>query len=160
MEKAIAQGSKQEEKSLYDRLGGVFGIAMVINRFSDELLNNPLVGVDSPNPELREWSREKAATRLPGLKFQRTLWVCDISGGPQVYEPTRPGSEPLGLENGHCPLKITGAEFDAVAKELALALDYYKIGAREKRETLAAFASHKPDVTRGSKNRGKCPFAH
>lgn len=163
METAVSTSTlenEHNEKSLYTRLGGVFAIAMVVNRFSDALLDNPLVGVNSPNPQLREWSRDKAATRLPGLKFQRTLWVCDISGGPQTYVATHPGVTDLGLENGHCPLKITGPEFDAVAGELAKALDYYQVPLQEKTETLAAFAGHKAEVIRGSKNRRGCPFSN
>ena len=32
------------EKSLYERLGGVFAIAAVIDHFSDEVVKNPKVG--------------------------------------------------------------------------------------------------------------------
>ena len=74
-----------EKKSLYERLGGVFAIAAVINRFSDEILLNPLVGKKSPNPFLNEWSNQQSDARLPGLKFQRTLWVCEVTGGPFVF---------------------------------------------------------------------------
>ena len=43
------------EKSLYDRLGGVFAIAAVVNHFSDAVVKNPIVGQKSKNPQLREW---------------------------------------------------------------------------------------------------------
>jgi hypothetical protein len=33
------------EKSLYERLGGVFAIAAVVNQFSDAVVKNPIVGV-------------------------------------------------------------------------------------------------------------------
>jgi hemoglobin len=36
--------------------------------------------------------------RLPGLKFMRTLWVCEVAGGPQGYAATEAGSTDLGLE--------------------------------------------------------------
>lgn len=62
------------EKNLYERLGGVFAIAAVVNRFSDAVVTNPIVGLDSKNPQLREW-HTKNLGRLPGLKFMRTLWV-------------------------------------------------------------------------------------
>src|SRR5690242_13592973 len=42
---------------------------------------NPIVGQKSKNAQLREW-HTKNLGRLPGLKFMRTLWVCDVSGGP------------------------------------------------------------------------------
>ena len=76
------------EQSLYDRLGGVFAIAAVVDSFSDALLVNPEVGTQSPNPALREWSTSKL-TRLPGLKFMRTLWVCNVAGGPFEFSATR-----------------------------------------------------------------------
>ena len=44
-----------EEKTLYERLGGIFAIADVVNRFSDEVVKNPIAGQNSKNPALREW---------------------------------------------------------------------------------------------------------
>src|SRR5437868_854390 len=68
---------------LYDRLGGSFAIASLVDYFSEEILKSPLVGLNSPNPQLRAWSQLQSETRMPGLKFMRTLWVCDLTGGPQ-----------------------------------------------------------------------------
>ncbi len=140
------------EKSLYERLGGVFAISAVVDHFSDALVKNPIVGQDSKNPDLRNWHRN-SLNRLPGLKFMRTLWVCEITGGPYKYSPTKPGSTPLGLENAHRDLKITPAEFDEVAAELSRTLDWAKVPAREKGEVLGAFAAHKSEVTAGSRTR-------
>src|SRR5215212_179879 len=85
------------EKSLYERLGGVFAISAVVDHFSDAVVKNPIVGQKSKNPQLREW-HTKNLERLPGLKFMRTLWVCDVSGGPFQFAATRPGKTSLGLE--------------------------------------------------------------
>ena len=85
------------EKSLYERLGGVFAIAAVVDHFSDAVVKNPIVGQKSKNPQLREW-HTKNLGRLPGLKFMRTLWVCNISDGPFQFAATKPGKTPLGLE--------------------------------------------------------------
>lgn len=136
------------EPSLYDRLGGVFAIAAVVDDFSDAVVKNPIVGARSKNPQLREW-HTKNLSRLPGLKFMRTLWVCNISGGPFEYSPTKPGATNLGLENAHRDLRISPAEFDEVAAELARTLDKFKVPAREKGQVLGAFAAHKGEVTRG-----------
>jgi hemoglobin len=137
------------EPTLYDRLGGVFAIAAVVDHFSDAVVQNPIVGQKSENPDLREWHTNNLG-RLPGLKFMRTLWVCDITGGPQQYVATVPGSTPLGLEEAHRKLKISPAEFDEVAAELARTLDVFKVPEREKGEVLGAFAAHKAEVTQGS----------
>jgi hemoglobin len=138
------------ESSLYERLGGVFAIAAVIDHFSDALVKNPIVGQESANPALREWHTNNLG-RLPGLKWMRTLWVCAVAGGPQQYEATRPGSTELGLEEAHRNLRITPDEFDEVAAELGRTLDAVGVPEREKGEVLAAFAAHKDEVTEGSR---------
>jgi hemoglobin len=137
------------DKSLYDRLGGVFAIAAVIDHFSDAVVKNPIVGQDSQNPALREW-HTKQLGRLPGLKFMRTLWVCDVAGGPLKFDATRPGSTQLGLEEAHRNLRISPEEFDEVAAELGRTLDAVGVPEAEKGEVLAAFAAHKGEVTEGS----------
>ena len=137
------------DASLYERLGGVFAISAVVDKFSDALIENPIVGQQSSNPALREWHTNNLG-RLPGLKFMRTLWVCNVSGGPFVYTATEPGSTTLGLEEAHREFRITPDEFDEVAAELARTLDAFEIPAREKDEVLGAFAAHKDEVTEGS----------
>jgi hemoglobin len=136
------------EPSLYDRLGGAFAIAAVVDHFSDAVVQNPIVGQKSENPQLREWHTNNLG-RLPGLKFMRTLWVCNVAGGPQHYAATKPGETSLGLEEAHRELKISPAEFDEVAAELGRTLDFFKVPEQEKGEVLAAFAAHKGEVTEG-----------
>jgi hemoglobin len=137
------------EQSLYERLGGVFSIAAVIDHFSDAVVKNDISGQGSDNPDLQEWHTKKLA-RLPGLKFMRTLWVCDVAGGPYTFSATKPGATVLGLEEAHRELHITPDEFDAVAAELGRSLDFFKVPQKVKDEVLAAFAAHKGEVTEGS----------
>jgi hemoglobin len=136
------------EQSLYERLGGAFAIAAVIDHFSDAVVQNPIVGQQSKNPALREWHTQNLG-RLPGLKFMRTLWVCNVAGGPFEYTPTVPGSTVLGLEEAHRKLRISPDEFDEVAAELGRTLDAVGVPEQEKGEVLAAFAAHKDEVTEG-----------
>ena len=149
---APQQGAKSDtgDKPLYERLGGIFAIAQVVDHFSDALIKNPVVGKNAKNPQLREW-HTKDLERLPGLKWMRTLWVAEVSGGPYKYVGTEPGATPLGLEEAHRNLKITPAEFDEVAAELGRTLDFAKVPMREKNEVLKAFAAHKDEVTAGGK---------
>jgi hemoglobin len=137
------------DATLYDRLGGIFAIAAVVNHFSDALIKNPVVGQQSDNPALNEWHNNQL-DRLPGLKFMRTLWVAQVAGGPFVYQGTEPGATALGLENAHREFAITSEQFDEVAAELARTLDHFGIPEQEKGEVLAAFAAHKGEVTEGS----------
>jgi hemoglobin len=137
------------EKSLYERLGGVFAIAAVVDHFSDAVVKNRDVGQGSPNKALDEWSTEEL-DRLPGLKFMRTLWLCEAAGGPFTFAPTKPGRTHLGLEEAHRELHIAPDQFDEVAAELGRSLDTFKVPAKEKGEVLAAFAAHKGEVTEGA----------
>lgn len=146
------QAASQVEKTLYERLGGIFAIAAVIDHFSDAVVQNPIVGKDSKNPALREWHTRNLG-RLPGLKFERTLWVAEVTGGPFRFSPTKPSKTHLGLEEAHRNLKISPAEFDEVAAELGRSLDFARVPAREKGEVLAAFAAHKNEVTAGYRAR-------
>ena len=148
--KKPAAETSAKDKSLYERLGGIFAIAAVVDHFSDAVVKNPVAGENSKNPQLREW-HTKNLGRLPGLKFQRTLWVANAAGGPFKFTATKPGKTPLGLEEAHRDLKISPEEFDAVAEELAKSLDFAKVPQREKDEVLAAFAAHKNEVIAGSK---------
>jgi hemoglobin len=136
------------DESLYERLGGVFAIAAVVDHFSDAVVENPIVGRESQNPDLREWHTNRLE-RLPGLKFMRTLWVCAVAGGPFHYAPTKPGATQIGLEEAHLEFKISPDEFDEVAAELARSLDFFNVPAVEKDEVLSAFAAHKNEVTTG-----------
>jgi hemoglobin len=150
---ANKQAGKPAGQSLYDRLGGIFAIAAVVDYFSDEVVKDPVAGAQSSNPRLREW-HTKQLGRLPGLKFMRTLWVADVSGGPFQFSATRPGRTKLGLEEAHRNLRISPKEFDAVAAVLSRSLDHFAVPKREKSEVLAAFAAHKDEVTQGSREAG------
>ena len=145
---AEGQAGTNPDGSLYERLGGIFAIAAVVNHFSDAIIKDPVAGARSRNPALRKW-HTRQLDRLPGLKFMRTLWVANVSGGPFEYTPTRPGHDKLGLEEAHRDLKISPREFDAVAAVLSRSLDRFAVPQREKSEVLAAFAAHKNEVTKG-----------
>ena len=80
----------------------------------------------------------------------RTLWVCNVAGGPFEYEGTKPGTTSLGLEEAHREFQISPEEFDEVAAELGRTLDFVGVPQREKEEVLAAFAAHMSEVTEGS----------
>ena len=121
------------EQSLYERIGGVNAIALVVDRFSDEVVKNPKLNV---NPALKEWN---ATGQLPGLKFMRTLWICKAAGGPFQYT----GKD---MHEAHENLHLTSEEFDEVGAEIGKALDHFKVPEREKQEVLAAIVARKSEV--------------
>jgi hemoglobin len=124
------------EQSLYERIGGVNAISMVVDRFSDEVVKNPKLNV---NPALKKWNQ---MGKLPGLKFMRTLWVCHAAGGPFQYT----GKD---MHEAHKDLHITSEEFDEVGVEIAKALDHFNVPEREKQEVLAAIVARKTEVVNG-----------
>jgi hemoglobin len=128
------------EPSLYDRLGGAFPIAAVVDRFSDAILVNPKLNA---NPALKAWNETEAPTRLPGLKFWRTVWIIAQAGGPVAYTG-------LPLDEAHARFHLTAEEFDEVGNEIVRALDYYKVPEREKRELVAAYMTAMHEVVSSS----------
>ena len=102
----------KKDKGLFDRLGGFFGIAGVVNNFSDAILVNPVL---NQNPALAKWNQNEAPTRLPGLKFLRTMWIAAMVGGPIKYT-----GQPL--EMAHDRFNMTQTEFAEVGKEIVKAL--------------------------------------
>lgn len=129
------------QPTLYERLGGVYAISAVVDYFSDQLLERDTL--EGQNPYIKDWNENKAAYRLPGLKFLRTLWLCAIAGGAFEYTG-------LPLGDAHFDFQFTSSEFDDVAAVLADSLDHFNVPPGEKEEVLAAFAAYKPAVTAGS----------
>jgi hemoglobin len=129
------------EPTLYERLGGVYAIAAVVDYFSDQLVQRGTI--EQENPYIKEWNTGKGTYRLPGLKFLRTLWVCAIADGPFQYT-----AKPLG--DAHFDFQLKPEEFDEVAAVLADALDHFNVPAAEKDAVLGAFDANKPAVTAGS----------
>jgi hemoglobin len=129
------------EQSLYDRVGGIFAIAAVVDRFSDEIITNPQL---NENPALQDWNATDASGRLPGLKFMRTLWIAAAAGGPFAYTG-------LPLHDAHQQFHLSSEEFAEVGAEIARALDYYQVPEREKDELVAAYMTSMDEVVNSAR---------
>lgn len=132
---AASQGWSQEknEKSLYDRLGGVYNIATVVDDFIERVLADDVLNA---NPAIKA-----ARERVPkaGLKFQVTALVCQATGGPQVYAGR-------SMKEAHRHLNITEAEWQALARDFKMSLDKFKVPEREQKELFAIVATTKQDI--------------
>ena len=62
----------------------------------------------------------QAPTRLPGLKFMRTMWVASMVGGPIKFTG-------LPLEQAHERFDLTPTQFNEVASEIVKALQFYNV---------------------------------
>ena len=123
-------------KSLYDRLGGIFAISAVVDRFSDAIIVNPKL---NENPALKAWNDKESGGRLPGLKVMRTVWIAALTGGPFEYTG-------LPLHDAHSRFRLSSGEFDEVGAEIVRALEHFDVPAPEKQELVDAYMKSKPEV--------------
>jgi hemoglobin len=135
----VAQGSAEKnEPSLYDRLGGLASISVVVSDFIDALVPDTLLNA---NPAI-----DAARKRVPPpyLKYHVTAMVCQATGGPCHYQ-----GRPM-LES-HAHLNITEREWDRMVTIFKEVLAKHSVPAKEVQELLAIVGSTKADiVTAGS----------
>ena len=119
--------------SLYDRLGGVYSIATVVDDFIDRIMVDPRLNA---NPLVDE-----AHHRVPpaGFKYLVTEMVCWATGGPQRYTGR-------SIADSHSHLRITPKEWDAFLDDLQETLDKFAVPAEEQGELKAIVNSTRADI--------------
>jgi hemoglobin len=119
--------------SLYERLGGVYPIATVVDDFIDRVMNNPILNA---NPKVNE-----AHHRVPppGFKYLVTEMVCWAAGGPQKYTGK-------SMSDSHTHLDITEAEWQAFMKDLRDCFAKFNIPVSEQCELIAIVESTKSEI--------------
>ena len=133
---AIAQEKK--EKSLYDRLGGVYAIASVVDDFIERLLVNDILNA---NPAIKE-ARDRVLKA--GLKYRVTELVCQVTGGPQKYTGR-------SMKDSHKHLNITEKEWDAMVADFKVTLNKFKVPTKEQEELIGIVATTKADIVMAPK---------
>jgi len=116
--------------SLYKRLGGREGIALVVNDFTtnmagDARVNERFKGMKPPEVE----------------KFKSNLadQICEATGGPCSYV----GKD---MKTTHKGMSITEAEWNATVENLVKALDKNNVPAPSKQELLGLLGPMKKDI--------------
>lgn len=119
--------------SLYDRLGGVYAIAAVVDVFIDRIMVDPVLNA---NPLVDE-----AHHRVPkaGFKYLVTEMVCMATGGPQRYTGK-------AMEESHRHLKITASEWNAFAGHFKAVLDQFKVPEAEQKELFDIVGTTRGDI--------------
>ena len=122
-----------DKPSLYERLGGVYAIATVVDDFIDRIMADQRLNA---NPLVDE-----AHHRVPpaGFKYLVTEMVCWATGGPQNYTGK-------SMTDSHNHLKITGKEWDAFLDDFQQTLDKFKVPAVEQGELKAIVDSTRADI--------------
>jgi hemoglobin len=126
----MAQDAAQapERPSLYDRLGGVYNIATVVDDLIDRVMNDPRLNA---NPRVDEAHHRVSAA---GFKFLVTELACQAAGGPQSYS-----GRPMGDSHRH-PM-ITPDEWRAFMDDVQQALDRFAVPRPEQEELRAIVES-------------------
>lgn len=135
----FAEGEDAETPSLYDRLGGVYAIAAVVDVFMDKLFVNDILNANKAIDEARK--RVPAA----GLKYRVTEMMCMATGGPCSYT----GRD---MKATHANLNITEAEWDAMIADFVATLTEFKVPEAEQKELSAILLSTKGDIVMAPAN--------
>jgi hemoglobin len=130
---AVAQSSAGDDASLYDRLGGLPAIALVVSDFMDDFMADPLV---MANPAVRE---RKSPENGPYITFQVTTLVCQLTGGPCEYTG-------LGMGEAHAGLGVSAAEWDRMAEIFGRTLERHAVPEREQQELFALLGPARDDI--------------
>jgi len=123
-------GDQPAAPSLYKRLGGREGIAIVVGDF---------VGNMAADPRVNARFKDMKGPDVEKLKSNLADQICDATGGPCSY---------LGrdMKTTHKGMRITEAEWNATVDNLGKALDKNKVGDKEKSELVGLLAPMKPDI--------------
>jgi hemoglobin len=129
---------KPVEQTLYQRLGGAYAVATVVDDFVERLLVNDVLNA---NPAIKE-----ARDRVPkaGLKFHVTALVCQVTGGPEQYSGR-------SMKESHKHLNISEKEWQAMAADFKLTLDKFKVPQKEQDELFAIVGTTKADIVMAGK---------
>jgi hemoglobin len=123
----------QEKPSLYDRLGGLYNIATVVDDLIDRVMADPRLNA---NPRVDEAHHRVSPA---GFKYYVTELVCQTSGGPQQYSGRSMG-------DSHRHLMITDQEWDAFMDDLQQAFDRFGVPEPEQDELKEIVGSTKESI--------------
>ena len=123
----------QDAQSLYDRLGGVYAIAVVVDDFIDRIMVDPRLNA---NPRVDE-AHHRVSPQ--GFKYYVTEMLCWAAGGPQTYSGR-------SMLDTHRDLRITADEWDAFMDDLDQTLTKFAVPEAERGEVVAIVESTKADI--------------
>ena len=122
--------------SLYERLGGIYNIATVVDDFIDRIMVDERLNA---NPRVDEAHHRVSP---PGFKYLVTEQVGEASGGPQRYTGR-------SMEDSHRDLLITADEWDAFIDDLNQTLDKFEVPQQERSELFAIIESTRVAIVVG-----------
>jgi hemoglobin len=118
----------QEKPALYDRLGGIYNIATVVDDFIDRIMVDPRLNANAQVDEAHH------RVSPPGFKYLVTEMVGWATGGPQHYSGRSMG-------DSHRHLMITPKEWQAFLDDFQQTLDKFNVPQAEQAELVAIVES-------------------
>lgn len=128
-----SQTTQGQKPSLYERLGGVYSIATVVDDFIDRVMTDPRLNA---NPKVDEAHHRVSSA---GFKYLVTEMVCWASGGPQKYTGR-------SMFDSHVHLGISEAEWQAFLGDFQDCLNKFAVPKAEQGELFAIVDSTKKDI--------------
>ena len=121
------------EPSLYQRLGGIYPIAAVVDDFIERIKVDPRLNA---NPLLDEAHHRVSKA---GFKYLVTEMVGWATGGPQRYTGR-------SMAESHKDLKITADEWTAFLDNFHQTMQRFNVPAAEEAELVAIINSTRRDI--------------
>ena len=121
------------QPSLYDRLGGLPPISVVVSDFIDAIVPDAVLNA---NPAINAARKRVPA---PYLKYHVTALVCHATGGPCVYQGR-------GMKEAHAHLNITENEWQRMLTIFKDVLAKHSIATQETQELVDIVESTKADI--------------
>jgi hemoglobin len=125
-----------KEPTLYERLGGVYSIAVVVDYFIDTIMIDPRLNA---NPRVDEAHHRVSAQ---GFKYLVTEMMCWATGGPQQYSGR-------SMQESHQHLMITEQEWVAFMDDFQHTLDKFSVPEQEQLELKALIEDAKSAIVVG-----------
>lgn len=123
------------QPSLYERLGGVYAIAAVVDDFIDRIMDDPRL---NSNPKVDEAHHRVSKA---GFKYLVTEQVCWAAGGPQKYTGR-------SMRDSHVHLDITPTEWLAFMDDLDQTFNKFGVPSEERQELIAIVNSTRSDIVK------------
>jgi len=130
---AARSGEDEKQVSLYDRLGGLAPVSVVVSDFIDAVVPDSIL---NENPAI---AAARDLVPAPYLKYHVTAMMCQSTGGPCQYHGR-------GMKESHAHLNITEVEWDRMVTLFKEVLAKHKVPPQESRELLEVIGSTKADI--------------
>lgn len=127
------------DRSLYERLGGMDAIVVVVEAFRDRVAGDDRI------------NRKFARSDLARLRQELIDQVCEVAGGPCKYTGR-------SMKEAHAGMGVTSGEFDALVQDLVTTLNQFKVGEQEQQEILGVLGPLKSEIVEVDSNEVGTPL--